>query len=131
MSKFRKIIDEILVDFDDGSTRNLYYIPEQTFTSQLNVLDKYVLTKEAFFNNLDRVYSKDKDIRAYVVFKYAESFVSRVLYRNSEGVSSDLKSEQYLQKEFNKRGYLIGNYTYNGFFELVKLDIGQLSLVNI
>ena len=46
-------------------------------------------------------------------------------------VSSDLKNEQYLQKEFNKHGYLIGTYTNNGFFELVKLDIGQLSLVNI
>ena len=131
MSKFRKIINEIFVEFDDGSTRDLYYVPEQTFTSQLNVLDKYVLTKEAFFNNLDRVYSKDKDVRAYVVFKYSESFVSRVLYRNAEGVSSDLKNEQYLQKEFNKHGYLIGNYTNNGFFELIKLDIGQLSLVNI
>lgn len=131
MSKFRKNIEKIFVEFDDGSTRDIYYIPEQTFTSQSNCLDKYVLTKEAFFNNLDRVYSKDKDVRAYVVFKYSESFVSRVLYRNAEGVSSDLKNEQYLQKEFNKHGYLIGNYTNNGFFELVKLDIGQLSLVNI
>lgn len=131
MSKFRNIIQEIFVEFDDGSTRDLYYVYDNIPPSYENILDKYVLTKEAFFNYLDRVYSKDKDVRAYVAFKYDECFVSRFLYRNEEGVSSDLKTEQYLQKEFNDRGYLIGNYTNNGFFELVKLDIGQLSLVNI
>lgn len=115
--EFEYFVESVHVSFDDLFVKDAIYVSEYDPIYENAPMDRYFITKKSFFMYINKIFNSNKDISA------------TILAKSNNGELITLIS--YVQNEFNKHGYVIGEKDGGGFFKLRKLTVGEALLNEI
>ena len=115
--EFAPFVGSVFVSFDKDSVKDAIYVREYDPIYDNARMDRYFITKKSFFMYINKIFNSNKDISA------------TILAKSNNGELITLIS--YVQNEFNKHGYVIGEKDGGGFFKLRKLTVGEALLNEI